>query len=131
MVFSNVTESSITVSWSKPKAAFSSFRVMFTNIVTGLFKACLYTATQVKIPLLVSMICVMYYPAIGESRFVKVESQQSYVVLSKLSAGSSYIITITTTQGRAQSGALTSLITTGTQLDKLTTVYSYLFPLNV
>lgn len=82
MVFSNVTESSITVSWSKPKAAFSSFRVMFTNIVTG------------------------------ESRFVTVESQQSYVVLSKLSAGSSYIITITTTQGRAQSDALTSLITT-------------------
>ncbi|XP_031709305.1 tenascin [Anarrhichthys ocellatus] len=82
MVFSNVTESSITVSWSKPKAAFSSFRVMFTNIVTG------------------------------ESRFVTVESQRSYVVLSKLSAGSSYIITITTTQGRAQSDALTSLITT-------------------
>ncbi|XP_068592008.1 tenascin [Cebidichthys violaceus] len=82
MVFSNVTESSITVSWSKPKTTFSSFRVMFTNIVTG------------------------------ESRFVTVESQQSYVVLSKLSAGSSYIITITTTQGRAQSDALTSLITT-------------------
>ncbi|KAK9513648.1 hypothetical protein VZT92_027164 [Zoarces viviparus] len=82
MVFSNVTESSITVSWSKPKAAFSSFRVKFTNIVTG------------------------------ESRFVTVESQQSYVVLSKLSAGSSYIITITSTQGRAQSDALTSLITT-------------------
>lgn len=46
-----------------------------------------------------------------------VESQLSYVVLSKLSAGSSYIISITTTKGRAQSDALTSLITTGTQLD--------------
>nr|XP_040022307.1 tenascin [Gasterosteus aculeatus aculeatus] len=82
MVFSNVTESSITVAWSKPKTAFTSFRVMFTNIMTG------------------------------ESRFVTVESQLSYVVLSKLSAGSSYIISITTTKGRAQSDALTSLITT-------------------
>ncbi|XP_078109288.1 tenascin [Sander vitreus] len=82
MVFSNVTESSFTVSWSKPKTAFSGFRVTYTNIVTG------------------------------ESRFVTVESQQSHVVLSKLSAGSSYIITLTTTQGRAQSDTLTSLITT-------------------
>ncbi|XP_074510064.1 uncharacterized protein tnxba [Sebastes fasciatus] len=82
MVFSNVTESSLTVSWSKPKTTFFSFRVTYTNIVTG------------------------------ESRFVTVESQHSYVVLSKLSAGSSYIITVTTTQGRAQSDALTSLITT-------------------
>ncbi|XP_034410202.1 tenascin [Cyclopterus lumpus] len=82
MVFSNVTESSITVSWSKPKTTFSGFRVTFTNIVTG------------------------------ESRFVTVELQQSYVVLTKLSTGSSYIITITTTQGRAQSDALISLITT-------------------
>ncbi|XP_059195908.1 tenascin [Centropristis striata] len=82
MVFSNVTESSLTVSWSKPKTTFSSFRVTYTNIITG------------------------------ESRFVTIESQHSYVVLSKLSAGSSYIISVTTTQGRSQSDALTSLITT-------------------
>ncbi|KAL6109081.1 uncharacterized protein ACO6RY_12291 [Pungitius sinensis] len=82
MVFSNVTESSITVAWSKPKTAFTSFRVTFTNIMTG------------------------------ESRFVTVESKLSYVVLSKLSAGSSYIISISTTRGRAQSDALASLITT-------------------
>lgn len=56
-----------------------------------------------------------------------VESQQSYVVLSKLSAGSSYIISVITTQGRAQSDALTSIITTGTPLDKLTIMYSYFF----
>lgn len=49
-----------------------------------------------------------------------VESQQSYVVLSKLSAGSSYIITVTATQGRAQSDALTSIMTTGILLDKHT-----------
>lgn len=48
-----------------------------------------------------------------------VDSQQSYVVLSKLSAGSSYIITVTTTQGRAQSDALTSIMTTGIQFREL------------
>lgn len=48
-----------------------------------------------------------------------VDWQQSYVVLSKLSAGSSYIISVIATQGRAQSDALTSLITTGTQSEKL------------
>ncbi|XP_045900859.1 tenascin [Micropterus dolomieu] len=82
MVFSNVTESSLSVSWSKPRTTFAGCRVTFTNIVTG------------------------------ESRFVTVDSQQSYVVLSKLSAGSSYIISLTTTKGRAQSDALTSVITT-------------------
>lgn len=40
-------------------------------------------------------------------------SRQSHVVLSKLSAGSSYMISVTSTQGRAQSDALTSVITTG------------------
>ncbi|XP_051261480.1 tenascin isoform X2 [Dicentrarchus labrax] len=82
MVFSNVTESSFTVSWSKPKTPFTGFRVTYTNIITG------------------------------ENRFVTVDSQQSYVVLSKLSAGSSYIVTVTAKQGRAQSDALTSIITT-------------------
>lgn len=82
MVFSNVTESSLTVSWSKPKTMFTSFRVSYTNIVTG------------------------------ESRFVTVDSQQSSVVLSELSAASAYIITVTTTQGRVQSDGLTSVITT-------------------
>ncbi|XP_071326364.1 tenascin-N [Trachinotus anak] len=82
MVFSNVTESSLTVSWSKPKTTFTGFRVTYTNIVTG------------------------------ESRFVAVDSQQSYVVLSKLSTGSSYIISVTATQGRTQSDALVSIITT-------------------
>ncbi|KAF3839879.1 hypothetical protein F7725_018596 [Dissostichus mawsoni] len=82
MVFSNVTDSSLNVSWSKPKTTFSGVRVTYTNIITG------------------------------ESRFMTVESQQSYVVLSKLSAGTSYIIIVTTTQGRTQSDILTSLMTT-------------------
>lgn len=54
-----------------------------------------------------------------------VDPQQSYMVLSELSAGSSYIISVTTTQGRAQSDALVSIITTGTQLDKLNVLYMY------
>lgn len=43
-----------------------------------------------------------------------VTSQQSDVVLTKLSAGTSYIVSVMATQGRAQSDALTSIITTGT-----------------
>lgn len=45
-----------------------------------------------------------------------VDYQQSHVVVSKLSAGSSFIVSVTTTQGRAQSDALTSIITTGIEL---------------
>ncbi|XP_067366161.1 tenascin-N [Channa argus] len=82
IVFSNVTEASFSVSWFKPKTTFTGLRVTYTNIVTG------------------------------ESHFVTVDSRQSHVALSKLSAGSSYIVSVTTTQGRAQSDALTSVITT-------------------
>lgn len=82
MVFSNVTESSLTVSWSKPKTTFAGFRVTYTNILTG------------------------------EYHFVTVDSLQSYVVLSKLSVGSSYIITVAAIKGRAQSEILTSIMTT-------------------
>lgn len=49
----------------------------------------------------------------GKSQFVSVDSHQSSVVLSTLSAGSSYIISVTTTKGSAQSDELTSVITTG------------------
>lgn len=52
MVFSNVTESSLTVSWSKPKTTFAGFRVTYTNIVTGLSKAAFNTACLVEIPVL-------------------------------------------------------------------------------
>ncbi|KAG7273247.1 hypothetical protein CRUP_001343 [Coryphaenoides rupestris] len=82
LVFSNVTESSVVVSWSKPKTTCTGFRVTYTNSLTG------------------------------ESSFETVESQRSHVLLSQLGAGTSYSITITTTQGKAQSDALTSLITT-------------------
>ncbi|KAM6909752.1 uncharacterized protein tnxba [Xenentodon cancila] len=82
MVFSNVTESSLVVSWTKPKVIFTGFRVAYFNIASG------------------------------DSRVVKVTSKQSQVVLSELSAGSSYIISVATTHGRAQSDELTSVITT-------------------
>ncbi|KAJ3598685.1 hypothetical protein NHX12_002190 [Muraenolepis orangiensis] len=82
LVFSNVTESSVTVSWSKLNSSYTGFRVTYTNSITG------------------------------ESHFKTAESQRSHVVLSQLAAGSSYIITVTTTQGEAESDALTSLITT-------------------
>lgn len=39
IVFSNVTESSLTVSWSKPKTTFAGFKVTYINIITGLSKS--------------------------------------------------------------------------------------------
>lgn len=48
-----------------------------------------------------------------------VDSERPSLVLSKLSAGTSYIVTVTTTQGRVQSDAHTSLITTGKDYGKL------------
>lgn len=81
MVFSNVTESSLSVSWTKPKAIFTGFRITYINIVTG------------------------------ESHSLTTDSEQG-IVLPKLSAGTSYIITVTTLHGRAQSDTLTSIITT-------------------
>ncbi|XP_019728390.1 uncharacterized protein tnxba isoform X2 [Hippocampus comes] len=82
MLFSNITETSLMVSWSKPKTTITGYTITYTHIVTG------------------------------ETRSMNLDSQQTYVVLSKLSAGSSYIITVTTTQGRVHSDALVSIITT-------------------
>ncbi|KAM4568119.1 tenascin [Fundulus diaphanus] len=82
LVFSNVTESSLAVSWTRPNTKFTGFRVTYINIATG------------------------------KSQFVTVDPQQSNVVLSTLSAGSSYIISVTTTKGNAHSDELTSVITT-------------------
>ncbi|XP_015257386.1 PREDICTED: tenascin-like isoform X1 [Cyprinodon variegatus] len=82
LVFSNVTESSLGISWTKPNSIFTGFRITYINIVTG------------------------------KSQFVTVGPQQSNVVLSNLSAGSSYIISVSTTKGKAYSDELTSVITT-------------------
>lgn len=82
LVFSNVTEASLTVSWSRPKESFTGYKVTYINSVTG------------------------------ESSLVKIDAQDSHVVLSKLSAGSTYVISVTSTQGKIESDALTSSITT-------------------
>ncbi|KAK5605967.1 hypothetical protein CRENBAI_002731 [Crenichthys baileyi] len=82
LVFSNVTESSLTVSWTKPSTIFTGFKVTYMNTATG------------------------------KSQFVTLDPQQSNVVLSTLSAGSSYIISVATTKGMAHSDYLTSNITT-------------------
>ncbi|XP_047214687.1 tenascin-like [Girardinichthys multiradiatus] len=82
LVFSNVTESSLTVSWTKPSTIFTGFKVTYINTATG------------------------------KSQFVTLDPKQSNVVLSTLSAGSSYIISVATTKGMAHSDKLTSNITT-------------------
>lgn len=82
LVFSNVTEASLTASWSRPKGSFTGYKVTYTNLVTG------------------------------ERRLMKVDAQDSLVVLSKLSAGSTYVISVISTQGKIESDALTSRITT-------------------
>ncbi|XP_055358934.1 tenascin-R-like isoform X2 [Betta splendens] len=82
IVFSNVSETSLTVSWTKPKWTPTGFKVTYTNAATG------------------------------KSHFVTVGPRQSHTVLSKLSAGSTYSVSVTATLGRTQSDALTSAITT-------------------
>lgn len=80
--FGNLTETSFAVSWNKPKGAFTGYRITYINIVTG------------------------------ESHSVTVSSEHTSFLLSKLSAGTSYIVTVTTMHGRVQSDPHTSLITT-------------------
>ncbi|KAM6967499.1 tenascin [Aplochiton taeniatus] len=82
LVFSNVTEASLTASWSRPKGSFTGYKVTYTHSVTG------------------------------ESNLVKVDARDSHLVLSKLSAGSTYVISVTSTRGKTESDALTLSITT-------------------
>ncbi|XP_077577990.1 uncharacterized protein LOC144199957 [Stigmatopora nigra] len=82
MVFSNITETSLVVSWTKPKSTITGYMVTYTHIITG------------------------------ETHSMNLDTQQTHVVLSKLSAGSSYIVTVTTKQGKVQSDSLVSIITT-------------------
>jgi len=82
LVFSNVTESSLAVSWTKPKTTLTGFRITYTHSVTG------------------------------QSSSVSVDPQQSHVVLTQLSAGAPYLVSVTVSQGKIQSDALTSTITT-------------------
>ncbi|XP_046890687.1 tenascin isoform X2 [Hypomesus transpacificus] len=82
MVFSNVTESSLAVSWSRPKSALTGFQITYTNIVTA------------------------------ESSSVSVNAQQSHVVLPMLSASSSYVVTVTSVLGKIRSDPAVAIMCT-------------------
>ncbi|XP_072317055.1 tenascin [Eucyclogobius newberryi] len=82
VLFSDLTETSFTLSWNKPKGVFTSYRISYINIITG------------------------------ESHSVTVGTEHTSYTFSKLSAGTSYIVTVYTTYGRVQSDPKTALITT-------------------
>lgn len=82
VLFSDLTETSFTLSWNKPKGAFNGFKITYINIITG------------------------------ESHSVTVGTEHTTFTLTKLSPGTSYIVTVYTIQGKVLSDPNTSLITT-------------------
>ncbi|XP_041963772.1 tenascin [Alosa sapidissima] len=82
MVFTNITETSVSVSWTKPKNTVTGFKVIYTNTATG------------------------------ASGSLTMDSQLSTVVISKLSAGSSYEISVTSTLESSESDAVTATVIT-------------------
>lgn len=82
VLFSDVTETSFMLSWNKPKGAFTGYRITYINIITG------------------------------ESHSLTVGAEHTAFTLSKLSPGTSYIVTVYTTHGTVQSDPITSLLTT-------------------
>ncbi|XP_042174731.1 tenascin [Oncorhynchus tshawytscha] len=82
LVFSNVTEASLSVSWSKPKNKISGFKITYSHSVTG------------------------------ESGSVSVDSLQSQVSLSKLSSGATYEVSVMSTMGKRESDPLIAIMTT-------------------
>ncbi|KAI4881187.1 hypothetical protein NFI96_027253 [Prochilodus magdalenae] len=85
LMFSNVTETSLSVSWTKPKSTVSGFRVTYTNTANG------------------------------ETGSMSVDSQLSHVLISKLSAGSSYGISVRSLLETIESEPTTASVTTGTR----------------
>uniref|UniRef100_A0A3B1KJ83 Tenascin XB n=1 Tax=Astyanax mexicanus TaxID=7994 RepID=A0A3B1KJ83_ASTMX len=86
LVFSNITETSLSVSWTKPKSIVTGFRVTYTN--TGN----------------------------GDNGSISVDSQLSHVLISKLSAGFSYEISVRSILGTIESEPTTASVTTGVKL---------------
>ncbi|XP_050987810.1 tenascin [Labeo rohita] len=82
LMFSNITEASLSVSWTKPKSIVAEFKVTYTNTVTG------------------------------ESGSMSVDSQLSHVLLSMLSAGSTYDITVSSVLETLESEPITASVTT-------------------
>ncbi|XP_065117360.2 tenascin-X [Paramisgurnus dabryanus] len=82
LIFSNITETALTVSWMKPKSIVAEFKVTYTNTVTG------------------------------ESSSMSIDSQLSHVLLSKLSAGTTYDITVRSLLETLESEPITASVTT-------------------
>ncbi|XP_071230100.1 tenascin-like [Salvelinus alpinus] len=82
LVFSEVTETSLSVSWTKPKSPVSGFKVTYTN-------------TQE-----------------GEPLSATVDSGDSTLALSKLSPGSSYEVSVISVLGLDESDAIKDLVMT-------------------
>ncbi|XP_033837662.2 tenascin [Periophthalmus magnuspinnatus] len=82
VLFSDLTENSFTLSWNKPKGAFTGYIITYINIITG------------------------------ESQSVILSTEHTSFTLSKLSAGTSYIVTVYTRYGSVQSDPHTTLIST-------------------
>lgn len=82
IVFSKVTENSVTVSWTKPKSPVSGFKVTYTHAEDG------------------------------EPVSVSLDSKDSTVGLSKLSPGSSYEVTVISTLGLDESNPVKDFVMT-------------------
>ncbi|XP_021322559.1 uncharacterized protein tnxba isoform X2 [Danio rerio] len=82
LVFSNITETSFSLSWAKPKSIVAEFKVKYINTVTG------------------------------ESGSMSVDSQLSHVLLSKLTAGTTYDITVSSVLDKLESEPVIASITT-------------------
>ncbi|XP_056618170.1 tenascin [Triplophysa dalaica] len=82
LMFSNITETALTVSWTSPKSIVAEFKVTSTNIVTG------------------------------ESGSMSVDSQLSHVLLSKLTAGATYDITVRSLLETLESEPIIASVTT-------------------
>ncbi|XP_029976851.1 LOW QUALITY PROTEIN: mucin-4 [Salarias fasciatus] len=82
IVFSKVTEDSVTVSWTKPRSPVSGFKVTYSH------------------------------PENGEPVSVSVDSEDSSVGLSRLSPGSSYEVNVVSTLGLDESDPLHGLLET-------------------
>ncbi|KAL7886407.1 hypothetical protein AOLI_G00041280 [Acnodon oligacanthus] len=81
-MFSNITDTSLSVSWTKPKSIVTGFRVKYTNTANG------------------------------ETGSMSVDSQLSHVLISKLSAGSSYEISVRSLLETMESEPITASVFT-------------------
>ncbi|KAL6489630.1 hypothetical protein MHYP_G00033710 [Metynnis hypsauchen] len=82
LMFSNITETSLSVSWTKPKSIITGFRVTYTNTANG------------------------------ETGSMSVDSQLSHILISKLSAGSSYEISVRSLLETMESEPVTASVIT-------------------